>query len=60
MESATADKVTGTERPGRYFRRPTGRRVLLREPEVCAECNKVFVSLYPIRSCADHQGLEQI
>lgn len=60
MESAAASNTTRIERPGRFFRRPSGRRVLLREPEVCAECNKVFVSLYPIRSCADHQGLEEI
>jgi len=60
MESATESNGTSIERPGRYFRRPPGRRVLLREPEVCAECNRVFVSLYPIRSCADHQGLEEI
>ncbi len=35
-------------------------RVLLREPERCAECNKVFISLYPLRACADHEGLEEI
>ncbi|MBI5492016.1 MAG: hypothetical protein HY893_03690 [Deltaproteobacteria bacterium] len=35
-------------------------RVLLREPEVCAECNKVFISLYPLRTCADHEGLDEI
>ncbi len=60
MESASANTVFNVERPGRYFRKPAGPRVLLREPEVCAECNKVFVSLYAIRSCADHQGLEEI
>jgi hypothetical protein len=60
MENASANTVLNVERPGRYFRKPAGPRVLLREPEVCAECNKVFVSLYAIRSCADHQGLEEI
>lgn len=35
-------------------------RVLLREPEVCAECNKVFISLYPLRACADHEGLDEV
>lgn len=35
-------------------------RVLLREPEVCPECNKVFLSLYSLKSCADHEGLERV
>lgn len=35
-------------------------RVLLREPERCFECNKVFLSLYRLRCCADHEGLEEI
>ncbi|WKZ33666.1 MAG: hypothetical protein QY316_04495 [Thermodesulfobacteriota bacterium] len=35
-------------------------RVLLREPEACMECNRVFVSLYPIRSCREHEGLDEI
>ncbi|OGP14479.1 MAG: hypothetical protein A2052_06850 [Deltaproteobacteria bacterium GWA2_54_12] len=60
MESASVNTVNNIERPGRYFKKAAGPRVLLREPEICAECNKVFVSLYAIRSCADHQGLEQI
>lgn len=60
MERATGEKGVKTESPGGYFRRPSGRRVLLREPEVCAECNRVFVSLYALRSCADHSGLEEI
>lgn len=59
MESASIRTGTSMEGAKRFFRRPAS-RVLLREPEVCAECNKVFVSLYPIRSCADHQGLEEI
>lgn len=35
-------------------------RVLLREPERCAECNKVFISLYALRTCGDHEGLEEL
>lgn len=35
-------------------------RVLLREPERCAECNRVYLSLYPLKSCADHQGLDEM
>lgn len=60
MEIASVKTGSRIEGTGRYFKRPSGHRVLLREPEVCAECNKVFVSLYAIRSCADHQGLEEI
>lgn len=60
MERATGEKGVKAQSPGGYFRRPAGRRVLLREPELCAECNRVFVSLYAIRSCADHAGLEEI
>lgn len=35
-------------------------RVLLREPERCVECNKVFLGLYPIKTCAEHEGLDEI
>lgn len=35
-------------------------RVLLREPERCAQCNRVFLGLYPIRMCAEHEGLDEI
>jgi len=35
-------------------------RILLREPELCLECNRVFLSLYSIRSCNDHDGLDEI
>ncbi len=35
-------------------------RVLLREPEVCEECNRVFLSLYSLRACEDHEGLEEV
>lgn len=37
-----------------------GSRVLLREPERCLECGKVFISLYALKSCSDHEGLERI
>ena len=60
MVGATGENGAKVERHGSYFRKPAGRRVLLREPEICAECNKVFVSLYALRSCADHLGLEEI
>ncbi len=40
---------------------PRGReRVLLREPEMCRECLRTFLSLYPLKRCADHDGLEEI
>ena len=29
-------------------------RVLLREPERCPECNRIFLSLYGLRGCNDH------
>jgi hypothetical protein len=35
-------------------------RVLLREPERCMECNRVYISLYALGSCNDHDGLEEI
>ncbi|MBI5903715.1 MAG: hypothetical protein HZB84_09575 [Deltaproteobacteria bacterium] len=35
-------------------------RVLLREPERCKECNRVFISLYELKDCNDHDGLEEI
>lgn len=42
-------------------RRGFGRaRVLLREPERCGQCNRVFLGLYPIRACAEHEGLDEI
>ncbi|MBI5560567.1 MAG: hypothetical protein HY883_04775 [Deltaproteobacteria bacterium] len=39
---------------------PRGReKVLLREPEVCRECTRTYLSLYPLRVCSDHDGLEK-
>ncbi|GMR04638.1 MAG: hypothetical protein BMS9Abin23_0540 [Thermodesulfobacteriota bacterium] len=35
-------------------------KVLLREPERCWECGAVYISLYPLRQCVDHDGLEKI
>jgi hypothetical protein len=42
------------------FRPGRGSRVLLREPERCPECNRVFISLYPLRVCEDHEGLDEL
>ena len=36
------------------------KRVLLREPERCLTCSGDFLSLYPLRSCSDHVGLEEL
>ncbi len=35
-------------------------KVLLREPETCAECRGVFLSLYALRCCDDHEGLDEL
>jgi len=35
-------------------------KVLLREPERCWECGRVYISLYPLKLCSDHDGLEEI
>lgn len=42
-----------------YYRKRSS-RILLREPEVCMECNKVFISLYPLKNCMEHEGLDEI
>lgn len=47
--------ATGAQHRG--FGRP---RVLLREPERCSQCNKVFLGLYPIRMCDEHEELDEI
>ncbi|HHL39613.1 MAG TPA: hypothetical protein ENJ37_03835 [Deltaproteobacteria bacterium] len=40
---------------------PKGReRVLLRGPERCEECGRVYLSLYRLRGCVDHDGLERL
>ncbi len=43
--------------PRRYGGRT---KVLLHEPEVCRECGRVFQSLYPLRCCKDHEGLDSV
>ncbi|HLC17503.1 MAG TPA: hypothetical protein VJM57_00620 [Thermodesulfobacteriota bacterium] len=51
----------GAEREDWFkFRHRTRNNVLLREPERCWECGHVYISLYPLRACADHDGLEEI
>ncbi|MEE9615266.1 MAG: hypothetical protein V3W31_10030 [Thermodesulfobacteriota bacterium] len=40
---------------------PRGReKVLLREPEICRQCGRTYLSLYPLRVCSDHDGLESV
>lgn len=58
LRSSSGYYDTDAGRPVRRY--GFGSRVLLREPEACAECNKVYLSLYPLRSCSDHDGLEKI
>ncbi|MBI5562745.1 MAG: hypothetical protein HY894_07855 [Deltaproteobacteria bacterium] len=49
----------GTGKKG--FRNAFGRgRVLLREPERCPECNRVYLGLYPLKRCDDHEGLDEL
>ncbi|MBI5599193.1 MAG: hypothetical protein HY890_05580 [Deltaproteobacteria bacterium] len=43
----------------RYHPRGKG-KVLLREKEVCRECGNSYLSLYPLTSCVDHDGLDGI
>ncbi|MBI5237780.1 MAG: hypothetical protein HY887_05085 [Deltaproteobacteria bacterium] len=35
-------------------------KVLLRAPERCRECGEVYVSLYSLSRCADHDSMEKI
>ncbi len=49
-------KAAGFNGPFRMGRRG----VLLREPERCPECNKVYLSLYALGECVDHDGLDQL
>lgn len=35
-------------------------KVLLREPELCGECGKVFLGLYHLKWCYEHLELECI
>lgn len=49
----------GSEKNG-MSRGKGGSRVLLREPERCVECGRVFISLYALKSCTDHEGLDGV
>ncbi|MBI5467891.1 MAG: hypothetical protein HY891_02055 [Deltaproteobacteria bacterium] len=56
-----SDQVSfGTQERFGMFNGKGGSRVLLREPERCLECGKVFISLYALKSCSDHEGLDRI
>ena len=35
-------------------------KVLIREAETCGICGGIYLSLYPLRRCGDHEGLERI
>lgn len=37
-----------------------GFKIYLRAPEFCPCCGRVFLSLYPLRTCTDHEGLEVV
>lgn len=50
---------TGFEFSGDSFRHHRPGHVLIREPESCRECGNVFLALYVLRSCIDHEGLDQ-
>lgn len=34
-------------------------KVQLRSMELCPVCRKIFMSLYPLRHCLDHEELEE-
>lgn len=36
------------------------KRILLREPERCCECNRIFISLYELKNCMDHENLDEL
>ncbi len=40
--------------------RPGKARVLLREPESCWECGRIYISLYPLKHCDDHEDLDRL
>lgn len=35
------------------------KRIVLREPERCGECGKVFLSIHRLKECKDHEGLDE-
>ena len=41
-----------------YPKRKEG--MLPHDAETCCECGKVYLSLYPLRMCGDHEGLELV
>jgi len=34
--------------------------VLLHGPEKCGFCGVTYISLYPLKFCLDHEGLEEV
>lgn len=36
------------------------KRVLLHEPEQCAQCGAVYISLYKLSTCQEHSGLTEL
>ncbi len=50
----------GSDREGGGGYSPPGSKVLLHESENCMECSKSFLSLYPLKCCRDHDGLDSI
>lgn len=52
-------EFTSQESSGGGYRN-VGGKVLLHEPEQCMECSKSFLSLYPIKNCGDHDGLDSL
>lgn len=54
-----SDMDDGVDSPRRYVRWGS-KRVLLREPEKCLMCSRDYLSLYPVKSCSDHIGLEEL
>ena len=51
-------KKSNDKRAGFLSRRKS--RVLLHEPERCAECNRVYLSLYSLNFCIEHDGLDPL
>lgn len=59
METAVNQSKTVNEKSDWFkYRSRNKDRVLLREPERCMECGSVFISLYPLKKCEDHTGLD--
>lgn len=59
METVTNQSGAVSEKSDWFkYRSRNKDRVLLREPERCLECASVFISLYPLKRCEDHRGLD--